>query len=113
MASYLTTVFLAERYPQDARIWRTVTTPFREHLAPPTSRPRFAGDVHVGAMVDSYMIYLGSLQARVNEVFRHERAEFLGTLRAVWQQQAGAGTLRILERASPGFQKWAGERHRM
>ena len=111
--SYLTTAFLAERYPEEERVWQTVMAAFLEHLVEPKSRPRLAGDVHVGSMADSYELYLGSLQARVNAVYRHHGAELLDRLRTVWEEGDPAPALRVLEQVSPGFEEWAAQRHRM
>lgn len=43
---------LADHYPAEARIWRTVTAAFFEHLQP-KSRAMFDGDFYVGAMAAS------------------------------------------------------------
>jgi hypothetical protein len=114
VASYLATTFLSEKHPDDVRIWRTLTAAFPEHLRP-RSRATFDGDFHAASTADIYMCYLGSLQARVNEVHGREGTAFLQKLRAAWKEGApedADSAMRLLDHFSPGFEGWAALHHR-
>lgn len=113
VASYLASAFLADRRPDDARLWGLFCAAFLEHITP-HSRP--AGDFHVGIAADSYVWYLGSLQGRVAGVHARYGAGFLQQLKDVLLRRASPddweGVRRMLERASPGFTEWSRRHHR-
>lgn len=113
VASYLAYSFLVDRRAEDAGIWSVVCAAFVEHLRP-YSRP--AGDVHSGIAAGDYAWYLGSLQERVTGVHARYGAGFLQRVKAVLDQRESADdwepVRRLLEEASPGFQKWSRQHHR-
>jgi hypothetical protein len=113
VASYLAYAFLSERHPEDARIWQTVCAASVQHLGP---HSRISGDFHVAQMADNYLVYLGLLQQRVNDVHRQHGEQFVEMLRTVWQQRDSATdtrrAMRLIEGASPGFEQWVSQHHR-
>lgn len=113
VASYLAYAFLAAQHAEAARIWEVVCAASVEHVRPSS---HVSGDFHVGRMADNYLVYLGRLQARVGEVHGRYGAEFLHALRSAWRQRAdaqdAAPAMRLMERASPGFEQWASRHHR-
>ena len=112
-ASYLTTAFLAAHRHEDARLWQAVCAAAVKHLRPQSA---ISGDLHAGQMADNYLVYLGRLQQRIDDVRRKHGDSFVSSVRAGWTEHdpaaASVRAMQIVERASPGFTAWVGAHHR-
>lgn len=105
-ASYLASTFLADQQPDEARIWVVVLRASAKHVTP---TPHVSGDWHAGGRANNYLVYLGRLQARVNDVQQRHGADFLEHVR---EQTDAASVLRLIEAASPGYGEWVRRHHR-
>jgi hypothetical protein len=103
VASYLTTAFLIEHHAEDARIWRTVSLTSAKYVRP---KPHVSGDFHIALLANNYLVYLGRLQARVDDVYRRHGAAFLEKF------SDAPAAMRLIAHASPGFEAWVGQHHR-
>lgn len=104
-SSYLASAFLAEQHPDDAGIWVAVMLASAKHVTP---TPHVSGDWHAGGRAKNYLVYLGRLQARINDVQQRHGPDFLKNIRG---QTDAAAVLRLIEHASPGFREWVGRHH--
>lgn len=70
----------------------------------------------MGPMADNYLVYLGRLQQRVDDVHRLHGSGLLERLQSVWQEGDsvdGPGrAMRLLDQSSPGFERWVSQYHR-
>jgi len=113
LATFLAYAFLRDQSPQDARIWHEVTTSFVEEIEPTKIALE---DIHSGVGVQNYLWYQGSLQVRVDEVYRRQGLAFISQLKSFFASPSSVGDspddfLHTLEGISPGFESWAKKYH--